>query len=212
MRALGRLSRTSGRRGRRARDRHRRAGVVSYDLADDSLWGLGIGCSGAVDVRIERLDDDAMTREWLAVLERGDAAVLATPLSGASDAGMIGAALAGEIVGTPGRRRSIEREAVARARERLRAPFPHSGPERIGSDELFFEISTPPPELVIFGAGLDAVPLAQQAWTLGFAVTVVDVREAFLTADRFPARDAGRRALQPVRRRGAARRAAASCS
>ena len=23
--------------------------VVSYDLADDSLWGLGIGCSGAVE-------------------------------------------------------------------------------------------------------------------------------------------------------------------
>ena len=39
---------------------------------------------------------------------------------------------------------------------------------------------------MIFGAGHDAVPLAQQAWTLGFAVTVVDVREAYLTAERFP--------------------------
>jgi xanthine dehydrogenase accessory factor len=28
--------------------------IVSYDLADDSVFGLGIGCSGAVDVRIER--------------------------------------------------------------------------------------------------------------------------------------------------------------
>ena len=25
--------------------------IVSYDLADDSVWGLGIGCSGAVDIR-----------------------------------------------------------------------------------------------------------------------------------------------------------------
>ena len=32
--------------------------IVSYDLADDSVWGLGIGCSGAVDIRIERIDDD----------------------------------------------------------------------------------------------------------------------------------------------------------
>ena len=31
--------------------------VVNYDLADDSLWGLGMGCSGAIDVRIERLDE-----------------------------------------------------------------------------------------------------------------------------------------------------------
>ena len=30
--------------------------VVNYDLADDSLWGLGMGCWGAIDVRIERLD------------------------------------------------------------------------------------------------------------------------------------------------------------
>src|SRR3977135_4340190 len=58
--------------------------IVSYDLADDSLWGLGMGCSGAVDVRIERLDDDPMTPQWLDVLERGDRAVLATPLSGTS--------------------------------------------------------------------------------------------------------------------------------
>src|SRR5262252_633228 len=31
--------------------------VVNYDLADDSLWGLGMGCAGAIDVRIERLDE-----------------------------------------------------------------------------------------------------------------------------------------------------------
>ena len=80
----------------------------------------------------------------------------------------------------------IERDAVARARALLRAPFPQSGPEPVGSSEVFFEISMPPPGLVIFGAGHDAVPLAQQATMLGFAVTIVDVRAAYLTADRFP--------------------------
>src|SRR5262245_60918754 len=30
--------------------------VLNYDLADDSVFGLGIGCSGVVDIRIERLD------------------------------------------------------------------------------------------------------------------------------------------------------------
>jgi xanthine dehydrogenase accessory factor len=39
---------------------------------------------------------------------------------------------------------------------------------------------------VIFGAGYDAAPLARDAWSLGFTVTVVDVREAFLTGERFP--------------------------
>ncbi len=157
--------------------------IVSYDLADDSIWGLGIGCSGAVDILIERLEDDAMTREWLRVLERADAAVLVTSLSGVSgrmivgDAGLIAGGLSDAVV---------EQQAVERARRRLRAPYPGSGPESIGSAAVFFEVTIPPPDLVIFGAGPDAAPVARLAWTLGFAVTVVDVREAFLSPDRFP--------------------------
>ena len=58
--------------------------IVSYDLAEDSIWGLGIGCSGAVDIRIERIGDDAITNDWLTVLERGEAAVLDHALSGVS--------------------------------------------------------------------------------------------------------------------------------
>ena len=157
--------------------------IVSYDLADDSIWGLGIGCSGAVDILIERLEDDAMTREWLTMLERAEAAVLVTSLSGVSgrmivgDAGLIAGGLSDAVV---------EQQAVERARRRLRAPYPGSGPESIGSAEVFFEVTIPPPDLVIFGAGPDAAPVARMAWTLGFAVTVVDVREAFLAPDRFP--------------------------
>src|SRR5262249_51785484 len=48
--------------------------VVSYDLADDSVWGLGVGCSGMVDIRIERVEDDPISHRWLAILERGDTA------------------------------------------------------------------------------------------------------------------------------------------
>ena len=68
----------------------------------------------------------------------------------------------------------------------MRAPHPHAGAETIGGAELFFEISLPPPRLIVFGAGYDAAPLAAEAWALGFAVTVVDAREAFLTRERFP--------------------------
>lgn len=159
--------------------------IATYDLADDSLWGLGLGCSGAVDIRIERveLEDDAVTGAWLTVLARADAAVLATPLAGAS--GRLLICDTGEVVGRLSDP-AIERDAIACAHARLRAPFPQSGPEWIGGGEVFFEISTPPPELVIFGAGHDTAPLAQQAWSLGFAVTVVDVRSAYLTPERFP--------------------------
>jgi xanthine/CO dehydrogenase XdhC/CoxF family maturation factor len=61
-----------------------------------------------------------------------------------------------------------------------------SGPARIEGAEIFYQVNTPAPELVIFGAGHDTVPLAHLAWMQGFAVTIVDVRETFLTADRLP--------------------------
>jgi len=157
--------------------------VVSYDLADDSLWGLGIGCSGAVDIRIERLEDDAITREWLRVLEQGEAAALVTPLSGAS-----GQLLVREIGEGAGHLSdsTIEQQAIAQARARLGTADPESGLARVAGAEVFFQISTPSPQLVIFGAGHDAVPVADLAWALGFTVTIVDVREAFLTKDRLP--------------------------
>ncbi len=157
--------------------------VVNYDLPDDSIWGLGIGCSGAVDIRIERLDDDAITNEWLTVLEHGEKAVLVTPLSGVSGRMIVrgNGSFTGNLSNP-----SIEQASVARASERVGAAYPQSGTEKIDGAEIFFEVSSPPPELTIFGAGDDAVPVAQLAWTLGFAVTVIDVREAFLTPSRFP--------------------------
>jgi xanthine/CO dehydrogenase XdhC/CoxF family maturation factor len=75
---------------------------------------------------------------------------------------------------------------VEAARDRLAAPFPQSGADAIGHAEYFLAVSAPPPHVVIFGAGHDAVPLARGAWELGFAVTVIDPRAAFLAAERFP--------------------------
>ena len=157
--------------------------VLSYDLANDSVWGLGIGCSGAVDIRIERLAADAISDEWWSILEHGESAVLVTPLSGVGGRMIVRGtgAIAGGLTDP-----AVQREAVARAGEHLMAPYPRSGAEHIGATELFFDVATPPPELVIFGAGYDTAPVAQLAWMLGHAVTIVDVREAFLTADRFP--------------------------
>ena len=138
---------------------------------------------GAVDIRIERVEDDPVTRAWLHVLERAEPAVLITPLSGATGRLMVPAQA--EVIGTFSNP-DLGPRATARARSRLSAPFAASGAEQVGAAELFFELSEAPPPLVIFGAGPDAGPLADLAGDVGFAVTIVDVREAFLTAERFP--------------------------
>jgi xanthine dehydrogenase accessory factor len=134
--------------------------IVNYDLADDSVWGLGMGCSGAVDIRIERFEADEIVSEWLHVLERGEAAVLITPLSGVSGRMIVRGAesFVGGLSDS-----SIESEAIARADRRLHSAYPRSGSEWIGNAEIFFEVATRPPELVAFGAGDDAVSVAQLA-------------------------------------------------
>ena len=156
--------------------------LAQYDLEEDSVWSLGIGCSGAVDIYIERLDDTPTYRAWLDVLERAEPAVLVKRL-GNEPAHLLVAER--ETVGTLGEP-GLDRKAIESSRTRLQASCPQSGPDRFGQADLFFEVSAPPPGLVIFGAGSDAEPLARQGWELGFAVSVVDVRDAFLTTERFP--------------------------
>ncbi|MDI3316301.1 MAG: XdhC family protein [Bacillota bacterium] len=124
---------------------------------------------------------------WLEAVRGGQTAVLVTALEG-------GARLfvpeEGEPVGSLGDA-AVDRWAVAEARRRLAAARPRSGSaeaELPGGARLplFFDVQAAPPELVLFGAGHDAVPLAQGGSRLGFRVLVVDPREAYATPERFP--------------------------
>jgi xanthine/CO dehydrogenase XdhC/CoxF family maturation factor len=153
-----------------------------YDLEEDSIWSLGVGCTGSVDILIERIEDDPIWRAWVDILDQAEPAVLVKPLTDSHARLLVRERDTSGSLGNA----NLDALAVARARHRLRTSFPQSGPDRAGDTELFFEVSVPPPELVVFGAGSDVEPLARQAWDLGFSATVVDAREAFLTAGRFP--------------------------
>jgi xanthine dehydrogenase accessory factor len=50
----------------------------------------------------------------------------------------------------------------------------------------FVEVLDPPLRLIVCGAGHDAIPLVRAASVLGWNLTVVDDRPAFLTRERFP--------------------------
>jgi xanthine dehydrogenase accessory factor len=55
------------------------------------------------------------------------------------------------------------------------------------ADGLFAELHAPAEQLLIFGAGHIALPLADLAVRLTFSVVVLDDRDEFAAADRFPA-------------------------
>jgi xanthine/CO dehydrogenase XdhC/CoxF family maturation factor len=79
----------------------------------------------------------------------------------------------------------LDAEAVVRARDLLLTG--RSAVEEIDGRSTFIESLMPPPQLVVFGAGDDARPLAQLAADAGFRVVVTDQRPAYLTVERFPA-------------------------
>jgi xanthine dehydrogenase accessory factor len=132
--------------------------LVTYDTTDenDLVWGVGLGCQGVVQILIERIP--AARPGWIAAL--------ASNLREGR-----GTELAVEFAGSP-----TETWGTSLAE----GPWPGE-PERI-----FRQRIEPPPRLIIFGAGADAMPLSQMAQQVGWRVTVADSRAAGAVRARFP--------------------------
>jgi xanthine/CO dehydrogenase XdhC/CoxF family maturation factor len=168
-----------------------RARLAGWDLTadDDAVWGLGLGCNGAIEVFIEPADRAAEVALALrAALEEEHPISVVTVLESAMPTVAPGARIVvrpdGEAEGSLGDG-SADAEAVAAARELLEA-------ERsevrtfTGDVRAFVEVLEPPLRLLVCGAGHDAIPLVRAAAGIGWNAVVADERPAFLTPERFP--------------------------
>lgn len=176
----------------------RRASSLLYDLRspDDVVWGLGLGCDGAIRVLVEPLLSGALdpTLErllhWLRARNEG---VLVTVFEAPEGAGArIGDRLAvdsrgvvGDSIGDPELRAELTR--VARNQLENRRSAHHAFASRVGRIETLLEFVAPSPQLLLCGAGADALPLVRLACELGWPVRVADARPAFARVERFPA-------------------------
>jgi len=158
-----------------------------YETGDDEdvVWGLGLGCDGTVDVHVQPItaSDPALARAR--ELLEGDARfALATVIEGGTEAG------ATVAVGPDGKRRGTTGDdgldAALVERASARTDGKGTGIDEIGDARVFVEVLEPPPRMLLFGAGDDAIPLAAIASSCGFRVSVIDRRPAHLTAERFP--------------------------
>ena len=169
-----------------------RARLAGWDLTadDDAVWGLGLGCNGAIEVFIEPADRAVeAARALRTALEEERPISLVTVIESTEpDTIAPGARLIvmpdGAVEGSLGRS-DVEAEAIAAARELLTTERSEIRTVAEGV-RAFVEILEPPLRLVICGAGHDAVPLVRAASLLGWNVTVVDDRPAFLNRERFP--------------------------
>ncbi len=167
--------------------------LATYDLSadDDVVWGLGLGCNGAVDVFVEPVE---AASDFLRMLRHtmDEDATAAVALVVAGTAGVpTGSRLVRHGDGrTEGELR--DHDAGDRLTRALDAALGEgvsvrrSLPAGDGTLDIFIELLRPPIRLVVCGAGHDAIPVVAQATALGWRVVVADKRDAFLTEDRFP--------------------------
>jgi len=167
------------------------ARLAGWDLTadDDDVWGLGLGCNGAIEVFIEPAERAvAVTHALREALEQETSICVVTSLesdiSGVDPGARIVVRTDGSVEGHLGDA-DVDAEATVAAKELLAA-----GRSEIrtfaGSVRSFVEVLEPPLRLVLCGAGHDAVPLVRAAAAIGWHAVVVDDRPAFLDEDRYP--------------------------
>ncbi|MEH2083111.1 MAG: XdhC family protein [Nostoc sp.] len=171
--------------------------VVTYDstASEDILWGFGLGCNGIVQVLIERLEGESTPNAIAFIQEcfhKKHLGIIATVFAfeGAVKV-KLGSRLLlypnGKIITDikdPNLIQSLVADSQAAFANQKSRVNNYQLP--LGSAEVFIEVIQPPTSLIIFGAGYDAVPVAQFAQALGWDVTIVDCRANEATRSRFP--------------------------
>ncbi|MFN6476242.1 XdhC family protein [Nostoc sp. DedQUE07] len=171
--------------------------VVTYDntASEDILWGFGLGCNGTVQVLIERLEKESSPNAIAFMQEcfhQKHLGIIATVIAFEGEVDVkLGSRLLlypdGKIIADikdPNLIQSLQVDTQAAFTNQKSSVKNYQLP--LGSAEVFIEVIQPPTPLVIFGAGYDAVPVAQFAQALGWDVTVVDCRANEATKARFP--------------------------
>ncbi|WDL97145.1 XdhC family protein [Alicyclobacillus sp. ALC3] len=152
---------------------------VSYDFRNeaDEVWGLGVGCNGALTLLIQCFDPVAdrtgaeeLIVEFTRKMETLETYAVATVVTSAHTERF-----------RPG-------QILYPAPDETMANAP--GLSELNYKgvviQVFVEVVTPRPQLYVFGAGPDAAPLVKIGTFLEWRVRVIDHRPTLLAEHRFP--------------------------
>lgn len=171
--------------------------IVDYDTrsSDDLIWGIGLGCEGAMTILMTRLDrgNDYQPFAYVEQCRRENiAAKFALVIASRGESHPLGSSY------WPGAKQNLP-IAVAEAlaadppsptlpREEHEAGGKNAPASELVSDKATFLIVPVdlPPRLLVLGAGPDALPLVEIAGLMNWHVTVLDHRPAYAIAERFP--------------------------
>jgi xanthine dehydrogenase accessory factor len=158
--------------------------LVSYGIADDDAFEVGLACGGTIEVFIRPARGDIVAAIGRLVTDERLGAT-AMMLEGAATGEAVLDAGASVIAG------GLPEGAAAAVAAGARDLMEHEKAAVLESGDLrvFVAPIAPSPHLVVFGAVHIAQPLTSMARLAGFRVTVTDPRAAFATTERFPDAD-----------------------
>ncbi|MEL7448433.1 MAG: XdhC family protein [Pseudomonadota bacterium] len=173
------------------------ARAVTYDMRNrdhDEIWGLGLGCDGAMDVLLTRIGPDTgyapFGRIAQAVRERRRCAWALVTTSDAGDVAVGASMTLSDGQSHPvGLGPAVADELAAHLARSLSGGQPHTVAVAGGAVTALVCPVPLPPRLLVAGAGPDVMPVLRFAAELGWSVTVVDHRPAYV--DALPAPDGG---------------------
>jgi xanthine dehydrogenase accessory factor len=163
---------------------------VRYDMhgSDELLWGLGLGCEGAMQILLLRAGPD---NDWQPLTHLSAALAAYQPtaigvVTQSSGGGPPYGSLALPAPVPQGSDHALSSPAVRQALASAVASGACGWLEHPGW-RLFVVPLSLPPRILLLGAGPDAAPVVDLAARLGWKVTLADHRAAYAVAAHFPA-------------------------
>ena len=156
--------------------------IFVYDTKsnEDSVFGFNMGCRGIVRILLEPIQDNPFI-DFVRKCFEGNLGVAATFIESNN----------GETIGErfffeENREPSGDPKAELIRQHALEVLSTGiSRLEEYDFGEVFIEYIAPPKQVMVFGCGADAVPLAEIAKSLGWHVTIIDHRTALANHERF---------------------------
>jgi xanthine dehydrogenase accessory factor len=155
-----------------------RAELAEYDTrgSDDVIWGIGLGCEGAMQILLTRLDDANGYQPYGAIADSVQQQKR-TAFALSVDNSAPGQSWHSQQSGLPVALHEHMQTVIAtRAADTV----------QINGQSIFVAPVELPPRLLILGAGADAMPVVEVSGLLGWQVTLADHRSAYAVAERFP--------------------------
>lgn len=172
--------------------------VVEYDMRsdDDLVWGLGMGCNGALKIFMEWLAPEnnygSLSQIEQAVLNRKSGVLASVVKCDLPQVSLGQWVWSGESNATSKNMNQALIDSIATQIEKEEScKKPHSITIAFESTEMdvFLDFLTPPIHLLVSGAGPDAAPLLHFAKMLGWYVSLVDHRPAYANPEKLPLAD-----------------------